>query len=592
MNYRYLREIFISIIFSLGLSTSVFSQINSSFSSASPESYGINSDALQNITKFVTEEIEKDQIVGAELLIIKNGNKVLHKAFGWNDREDSILMKVNTIFNIRSMTKTFTGAGIQILIDNRKLRLDDKAARYLPGFNNQKSKAISIEQLLTHRSGLPISIIKDFNDYKTLYKLANAIGETGSQIEPDTKFLYSDAGADVLGAIIEVVTNMPLNEFLNRSLFKPLKMHDTFPITKKTGLRSNRVASSYGGTSGNWTKFWKPVDEPFYPFTFGSQSFYSSPTDYAKFLVMVMEDGRFNERQLLSTNAIRRILKPVNEFMMPGMEVKYKTGFPNHKVYHGQMSMLFVNNDKKPQVFGYGGSDGTFAWVWPERDLMVLYFTQSRNFSKIYPFQEFERIVFKNLIDTTWEEKEQIIPNKYKQHVGYYIANHGDLKNLKFRILVQDDNLAIDIPGKGIFDFKDPDENGLWTLTISNLFSVQFKSNEAGKINEMLLYQGTPFIKRTEEGEEVYENGKYLKYLGTYYLVPLNKSIKVIAKDNKLAIQFSESEIIEINKPDENNRWYFKDNESKYIYFITDKTGKIESLNLVKIIKLNKEKVL
>ena len=585
-----MKKILLIIIIYLGFSTSIISQNGNTRINTSLKNQGINSEALQNITDYISDEIIKDQIVGAELLIIKNGYTILHEAFGWNDKEDSTLMIVNSIFNIRSMTKTFTGAGIQIVIDNGKLKLDDKASEYLPGFNNPQSKEITIEQLLTHRSGLPLSIIKDFNEFTSLIELANVIGEVGHEIEPNTKFTYSDSGADVLGAIIEVVTKMPLNEFLYKSIFEPLKMYDTYPITKKTDLRSSRVVSSYGGTTGNWSKFWKYEEEPFYPFTLGAQSYFSTPMDYSKFLQILLDKDNLNtQTDVLTANSIKRILKPVDEFIIPGMELKYQTGFLNYIVFHGQMSILFINNENdsgsKPLIFGYGGSDGTFAWACPEKDLIILYFTQSRNFGKLNPFLEFEKVIYKNLIDTIWKEKAQIIPEKYQPYVGCFTTDHGDFKDMEFKIVVQNNNLAIDIPGQGILEFSSPTDDGLWPLIVSNQFYVQFISNEIGKIKKMLIYQETPLIKTADDSKELVKNGKYL---GSYYLAALNKNIKIITKNDKPAIQFSENNVIELNKPDEDNRWYFKDSHNKYIYFISNETGKIESLNLVTIEELQK----
>lgn len=593
MNFIYPRQIFICILFSLGLYQSVSSQSSNSFSNAIHDCQRIEADALQNITEFVEDEIEKDQIVGAELLILKSGSIILHKAFGWNDKENSTLMKINTIFNIRSMTKTFTGAAIQILIDDGKLKLDDVAAAYLPGFNNQKAREITIEQLLTHRSGLPLSILKNFSEYNSLFDLANAAGEIGPQIAPGTKFLYSDTGVDVLGAILEVILKMPLHKLFNELLFIPLKMYDTFTISKKNDLRKNVVASSYGGSSGNWTKFWDSQAEPFYPFTMGSQSIFSSPRDYAKFLQMLMNSGSYNGQPILSTSATNRILQPVDEFVLPNTEVKYTTGFPDYKVFHGQMSMLFVNNENishnKHNILGYGGSDGTFAWAWPEKDLIVLYFTQSRNFSRINPFMEFEKIIYRNIVDTTWIETRESIPDEYQQYVGQYIANQGDFKDLEIKILVQNDKLAIDIPGTGVLNLNAPNEKQQWTLEVSNQISVKFKKTETGKIKEMLLFNRTPFQKIAGKSEKDIENKKYQKYFGTYCLAQLNKNIEVISKNDNLALKLPDNNIIMLNKPDQNSRWWFKDSKSKYINFVAAETGKIESMTLTKIERLIKQ---
>ncbi len=94
-------------------------------------------------------------------------------------------MALNSIFNVRSMTKPFTGAAAQMLIDEGKLQLDDPVANYLPGFDNDKSRAITIEQLLTHRGGLPLSLLMDLNfDYKNLFELGDAAGINGPIYPP------------------------------------------------------------------------------------------------------------------------------------------------------------------------------------------------------------------------------------------------------------------------------------------------------------------------------------------------------------------------------------------------------------------------
>ena len=173
------------------------------FPAAVPESTGLSTTALEQLADTVAGYLEEGQIVGAELLVIKNRRTVLHKAFGWRDREGAISMTPNTIFNIRSMTKPLTGAAVQMLIDDGRLSLDDPASRYIPGFDNKKSKDITVHQLLTHRSGLPVTILTSINQYKDLQSMANAVGKRGPQFPPESNFWYSDPGTDVLGAIVE-----------------------------------------------------------------------------------------------------------------------------------------------------------------------------------------------------------------------------------------------------------------------------------------------------------------------------------------------------------------------------------------------------
>ncbi|MBN1223478.1 MAG: beta-lactamase family protein, partial [Candidatus Aminicenantes bacterium] len=194
------------------------------FPEAAPESQGMSSEALKKLSAAVDGYLSADEIVGAELVVIKNRRTVLHEVFGWKDRENGVKMDKNTRFNLRSMTKMLTGAAAQILSDEGVLKLTDKVADYIPGFGNGKSGAITIQQLLTHRSGLPLSILltqEDLRSHDNLLSIANATGEQGPKFEPEEKFWYSDAGSEALGAIIEVISGMSLDKFVSGRILSP-----------------------------------------------------------------------------------------------------------------------------------------------------------------------------------------------------------------------------------------------------------------------------------------------------------------------------------------------------------------------------------
>ena len=85
-------------------------------------------------------------IVGGELMVIKNRRTVLHEAVGLSDRESKKPLKPDTIYCIRSMTKPMIGAAVQILVDEGRLSLDDTVSKYLPSFDNEKSRGITVRQ--------------------------------------------------------------------------------------------------------------------------------------------------------------------------------------------------------------------------------------------------------------------------------------------------------------------------------------------------------------------------------------------------------------------------------------------------------------
>ena len=146
------------------------------FPPATPESQGISSAAVRRLADEVEGYVKDGTIVGGELLVIKNRRTILHEAYGERDREEKLPMERGTIFNIRSMTKPLTGVAVQMLVDEGKLRLDDPVGRYLPGFDNDKSKAITIQQLLEHRSGLPLTNLIGPYQYPDLQTQVKAAG--------------------------------------------------------------------------------------------------------------------------------------------------------------------------------------------------------------------------------------------------------------------------------------------------------------------------------------------------------------------------------------------------------------------------------
>jgi len=454
---------------------------------ADPEIHEIPVAALEELSDIIGEHLEADHIVGAELLVIKSGHTIMHEAYGWMDREEQKPMEPNTIFNIRSMTKMLTGASAQILIDEGKLSLDDKVSQYLPGFNNDRSGGITVEQLLTHRGGLPLSTVtslEELDQFDGLHSFANSIGERGPEFTPGSKFWYSDAGSEALGAVVEVASGVTLDRFVIERLLYPLDMNDTFYVTEPEAPL-DRFASLYIATPESWEKWWTP-GEPFYPFAWGSQSLYSTPMDYAKFISMLMNGGTYNGDRILSADAVDRILTPVSAMTSLGSDTPAPTGFPFTEAYYGQMSVLNVSSDGQLQVFGHSGSDGTWAWAFPQHDMMIFYFTQSRG--------QATGIRLETDIDRLLANPEYVpmpeIVEKYQPYLGTYVSESAASRGEEFTVLIHNEHLGFDIPGLFIFELKDPLGDGdRWYFHLDDGLSIQFIRDRAGAIAKLRFYE-------------------------------------------------------------------------------------------------------
>ncbi len=458
------------------------------FPRATPESQGVSAEAVGRLASEVENYVRNGTIVGGELLVIKNRKTILHEVFGERDREDKRAMELGTIFNIRSMTKPLTGVAVQMLADEGKLRLDEPVAKYLPGFDNDKSKDITIEQLLQHRSGLPLTILVfRLDQYPDLQTQAKAIGEKGPQFKPGEKFWYSDAGSDAAAAIVERISGKTIDLFVEERILQPLGMADSFYLSMEEDSRKERVASLYIGSPGKWTRFWKPDAAPLYPFAWGSQTLYSTPADYARFLALWMDEGNVGGKQFLSREAIARILTPVSPMKELGNDKPYPVGFFGLRPHYGQMSMLYAPGESPTQTevraIGHGGSDGTAAWAFPSEDLIVCYFTQSRGQASTI---RLETTIQDALLQQNGTEEA---PDELKPLINTYYANFAGFKNTPFQVKFLCGKLALDIPGDLIYELKEPDNEGLWRFALNDAAAVSFQRNSDGEVLSMVLHK-------------------------------------------------------------------------------------------------------
>ena len=346
------------------------------FPEADPQSVGIPARALDMLTARLQSMVANEEIVGGELLVVKDRRTVLREAFGWQDRESELELEPGSVYCVRSMTKPLVGTAIQMLIDEGKLRLDTPVRDVLPFFAGPRTGKITVEHLLTHTGGFPFTTLeRPLSEYTDLADVAAEAAKAELLFEPGARFEYSDAGSDTLGAMVATITGAPVEQFIEERILGPLTMSDTFTQIGDDQEVLDRIPSAYSGGTGSWSKHWQSSDSPIFPLFLTSQSLYSTTTDYARFLALWMDGGRVGDRRLLSAEAVARGLEPRQRM------TDYLPGFDGLDVYYGQQWTVYTEStgqDGSLELFGHSGSDGTHAWAWPEHDLMVLFFTQSR----------------------------------------------------------------------------------------------------------------------------------------------------------------------------------------------------------------------
>ncbi len=281
------------------------------------------------------EAVQKQEMTGVNLLIARGGEVLAELQSGLADRERGIPMARDTIFRMYSMTKPITACAAMILMERGELDFYDWVENYIPSFHGQKvvtgagmesaCRGVSLRDLLTMSSGLAypdadeagqavarvyeeaISRLDGEAEMSTL-EFAEKIGNTPLSFQPGRAFRYGTS-ADVLGAVVEVVSGKRLGDFLRDEIFKPLGMHDTAFYVPRG--KQHRRAMTYrrmpDGTlardpSTNLAISDTLTRDPL--FQSGGAGLCSTLPDYARFAAMLLRGGELDGVRILRPKTV------------------------------------------------------------------------------------------------------------------------------------------------------------------------------------------------------------------------------------------------------------------------------------------------
>jgi CubicO group peptidase (beta-lactamase class C family) len=338
-----------------------------------PDEVAMSSEVLKAGASLFREAVEKDEFRGAVLLVARRGMIVLHEAIGWRDKDRRLPLERDTVFQTASNTKPVVAAGVLMLSDEGKLKLDDNVRKYLSSFDNYRSGFVQIRHLLNHTSGLRIPgvfldpVLKktpERPDAPSLRVEVDRFGEIGADKPPGTTYRYNNPGYNSLGALIEAVSGKPLERYLAERLYEPLGMKDTGHRIDK--VKPERTSLVYRRREGKWTISWKPGDPPEWPFVRGSGGMVTTAQDYAVFCQMFLNGGAYGGKRFLKSETVAQATSPTTRSIYTDEELAERRQFYGHG--------WSVDENG---VYSHGGSKGTFAWVDPRREIIGVVFTQS-----------------------------------------------------------------------------------------------------------------------------------------------------------------------------------------------------------------------
>jgi len=383
---------------------------NNSFAKTEPNEY---SEKLMFIDSIALDAIEKKAIPGCQILVAKNNKIIFNKAFGHVAGEGSAKVDLATVYDLASMTKTSaTTVSIMKLVEEGKVSIDKTIGDYLPWVKGNDKEKITLKDLLLHQAGLfPFIKFYEFlmdKDGKFLPGMVSPTPDnTHHQMMTPTKYLidswidsihnkilaspittagkyvYSDNDFIFLGAIVEQVSGMSLNEYTTQNIYGPLGMKSTgfLPLEKTSvdkiaateiddyyrheliqGSVHDEGASVFGGIAGH-------------------AGLFGNTTDLAKLYLMLMNKGQWQGKTYFQPNTVDLFTSYQTENSRRGL------GFDKPEKNNASLKDPYPCLSASPSTFGHTGFTGTCVWADPENQLLFIFLSNrvypTRN-SKIY----------------------------------------------------------------------------------------------------------------------------------------------------------------------------------------------------------------
>ncbi len=384
---------------------------------------------LAQIDSLLNKYVANNWLVGASTIIVKDNQVVYYKGHGFANQASKKPMEANAIFRIMSQTKAITSLAILQLFENGKIGLDQAVGDFIPSFYKQTvlkdfnatdttyttvpaKRNITIRDLLTHTSGIDYAAIGSKN-MQAIYAKADmpsGLGKSNASLldvmkklgtlplvhQPGEKFTYG-LNSDLLGCIVEIVSGMTLEAYFHKNIFEPLGMRDTY--FKVPASKANRLPTVYTEDSNNKIIEWGPTFrniDPNYPllgttFFSGGAGLSSTAYDYAVFLQMILNGGKYNGKQIISPRTAELMLSPQLDFKYDGLN-DFGLGFA---ITSDKASNLEARNKGS---FSWGGYYGTNYWADPKEKLICLIMTQHTPNSH-FGFQgKIENIIYGSLV--------------------------------------------------------------------------------------------------------------------------------------------------------------------------------------------------
>lgn len=391
-----------------------------------PEKVGFCATRLARIDRVMQGYVDRNELAGLITLVARHGQVAHLKCFGMMDLGTARSMKPDTIFRIYSMTKPITSVGLMMLFEQGLVRLTDPVTKFMPEFRTVKvwvgegeladlEREITVQDLLRHTAGLsyggynethiPVDRLYDQADLWppdiTNKEMVRRISQLPLAYQPGRAWHYSVA-TDVVGYLVELLSDMSLAEYFDEKILRPLGMEDTafFVPTDK----SDRLATLYGMTEKGALEVLDTALGGDYIHTqlySGGHGLVSTRQDYLRFAQLLLNKGELDGVRLLgprtmdlmASNHLPPTLLPMvmGKEQMPGFGFGLGFSVMTNVAHSGMMGSV--------GLYGWGGWASTHFWVDPKEQLIGILLVQYIP-SGTYPVtNDFRTLVYQALVD-------------------------------------------------------------------------------------------------------------------------------------------------------------------------------------------------
>ena len=379
-----------------------------------PETQGFSSERLKQLDANINQWIKEDQLNGATAIILRNGKIVYHKSFGFANKQQNVPMKNDNIFRIASMTKPIISVAAMMLYEEGRFLLTDPISKFIPEFKDPvvldkynatdttyttvpAKREITMRDIFAHTSGIGYAQIGSGTanaiyyrhkinggigtPYSTLKDVITRLAKLPLLTQPGEEFYYG-LNTDVLGYLIEVISGMPLDKYLQQKIFEPLGMKDTYfflpkekqarlvPLYVQQGSKIKlQIQDSLIDLNGTFSRDFPKTSNGTY-FS-GGAGLSSTAYDYALFGQMLLNGGELNGKRILSQGTIRLMTSnQIGDHLMWGDANKtrrFGLGFGILTEYAERTTMIPAGS------YGWDGMFASHYWTDPKNKMVVVF---------------------------------------------------------------------------------------------------------------------------------------------------------------------------------------------------------------------------